>query len=233
MDPFLFRYCPYQPEDEGIYIIKVFAATQARFYWELSYRVMVEDTGVWYDGDYATKMEFNFNATSSTFSLVNLQNEVDLSAACYRCNTITTQHWAALQIPGKSAFWPVTVFGAPYYISDYEGRTLFASGKICDGVAHYECYQTMTDGMYILRLGKGLFGSLLGFPLQNASWEACGESGGVRNQLVIIVIHYHVYLNFVIVLICCFCIRYLRFMVGNVIQFRIITIAPTVIFLLR
>lgn len=76
------------------------------------------------------------------------------------------------------------VSGAPYYISDYEGRELVMSGKVCHGVTKYECYQTMTDGTYILRLGGGAFGRLTGFPYNDSHWRGCGEEGGVHDQLV-------------------------------------------------
>ena len=56
VDPFYVRYCPFDPQDEGVYMIEVFAVIQARFYWEISWQVMVEDTEVWYKGDFATKV---------------------------------------------------------------------------------------------------------------------------------------------------------------------------------
>ena len=52
VDPFLVRYCPYQATDEGIYIVKVFAAIEARFYWELSWQVTVEATGETFRGKF-------------------------------------------------------------------------------------------------------------------------------------------------------------------------------------
>jgi len=152
VDPFLVRYCPYQPEDEGVYIIKVFAALQARFFWEISWRVQVESTGVWYLGDFATKMEFKFSAKTMTFSLVDIQNEVDLEAPCYSCTRISTKSWKELQVTGNSAFWPLVVTGAPYYISEYQGRLVYSSGKVCNADStSFECYQTLTNGVYTLR----------------------------------------------------------------------------------
>jgi hypothetical protein len=97
-DPFHVRYCPYQATDEGVYIVKVFAAVEARFFWEISWQVTVEDTGATYRGDFATKMEFNFNATSSAFSLASIQNEVDLQVPCYACTRVATLNWKALQV---------------------------------------------------------------------------------------------------------------------------------------
>ena len=84
MDPFFVRYCPYQPQDEGDYIIKVFAPTQARFSWEISWRVQEEATGNWYLGDASSKMHFQYNWNNSNFLLVYSENLVDLSAPCYR-----------------------------------------------------------------------------------------------------------------------------------------------------
>lgn len=184
VDPFYVRYCPYDPNDEGIYIVKVFAAIEARFFWEVSWRVQLESTGEWFQGDFASKMKFNFNATTSTFSFVEGENLIDFEAPCYRCTTIGLQTWANLQQVGNFALWPLTVHGAPWYISDYQARVLYSTGKVCQGVSTYECYQTVPDGVYILRLGGGLFGRLLDFPYAHTNWTGCGASGDHLDQLV-------------------------------------------------
>jgi hypothetical protein len=129
-------------------------------------------------------MEFYFNSTTSVFSLSSIQNEVDLEGPCFRCTRVAFQSWKQLQISGNSAFWPLVVTGAPYYISDQTGRSLIAAGSVCEGVTTYECYQTITNGIYILRLGGGPFGRITGYPMSNASWHGCGESGGLHDQLV-------------------------------------------------
>lgn len=172
------------PLDEGEYIIKVFAAEQARFFWEISWQVYVENTGVWYRGDFSSKMIFNFNATSMVFSFTSGENLIDLNAPCYRCQTIAFQSWAEQQNSGGFGFWPLMVKGAPYYISDYQARTLYFLGKVCDDIHIYQCYQTLINGVYILRLGGGLFGREIGFPEKNATWEGCGESGTDRDQFI-------------------------------------------------
>lgn len=184
VEPFMVRYCPYSADDEGVYIIKVFAPTSARFYWEMSWQVYEEATGIWYKGDFATKMLFSFSKASMTFSLVASENLVALDDVCNRCVTIARSGWADSQKTGNSGFWPLVVSGSPYYISDYQGRTLYFAGKVCDGVTTYECYQTLTDGFYTLRLGNGLFGPLTGFPYADASWSGCGAEGGARDQFV-------------------------------------------------
>jgi hypothetical protein len=50
VDPFRVRYCPRSPTDEGIYIVKLFAADQARFFWEASWQVTIEATGETFRG---------------------------------------------------------------------------------------------------------------------------------------------------------------------------------------
>ena len=92
--------------------------------------------------------------------------------------------------------------GAPYYISDYSATTVVSAGKVCNDVTFYECYQTLTDGVYILRLGGGLFGRLTGtfnshvfalvyiiiimtdFPHSDAKWSGCGRNGTYLDQFV-------------------------------------------------
>ncbi len=129
-------------------------------------------------------MHFNFNATSSAFTLAGSENLIDLDAPCYRCTYIALRRWVQLQTIGDSAFWPLVVTGAPYYISDFQGRMVYATGKVCHGVTTYECYQRINDGLYILRLGGGLFGRITGFPYPNASWHGCGEEGTDRDQFI-------------------------------------------------
>jgi hypothetical protein len=53
-------------------VSQVFAATAARFYWEISWQVQIEGCNEWYRGDFSTKMMFNFNATNSSFGMVSL-----------------------------------------------------------------------------------------------------------------------------------------------------------------
>jgi hypothetical protein len=49
--------------------------------------------------------------------------------------------------------------------------------QVCEGAVVYECYVTIKDGTYILRLGGGLFGLLTGYPQPGATWSGCGRSG--------------------------------------------------------
>ena len=193
IDPFKVRYCPFDPANEGVYIVKIFDAPSARFYWEASWQVMIESTGVWYKGDYSTEMKFFFSSSTREFSFFNSNNEINMTAPCFRCVTYTQRNWAQSQIIGGDAFWPLVAYGAPYYISDVEGRKVFSTGRVCnDGdagfgqwtISKYECYQTLLDGVYILRLGGGLFGRETGFPNQGASWKGCGLNGTWDEQLI-------------------------------------------------
>jgi hypothetical protein len=184
VDPFYVRYCPYQPEDEGVYIAKVFAATYSRFYWEISWQVQEEATGIWYKGDFATKMRFNYNSTSMAFQFFDAENLIALDRDCFRCTTIARESWADLQVVGGDSFWPLDAWNAPWYISTYDGYDLISMGKVCENVNQYQCYQRVRDGYYILRLGGGLFGRLTGLPYNNSRWTGCGEEGTDRDQLV-------------------------------------------------
>lgn len=193
VDPFYIRYCPYKPTDEGVYIIKPYAAQKARLFWEISWKVQVESTGVTYMGDADTKMMFNFNSTTLDFSFVQSLNPKVFTQSyanttdvvpCFRCAAITTASWAQLQNTADMSFWPFVAYGAPYFISDIRGRLLFFSGRVCDGIMRYECYQTLPSGQYLMRQGGGLFGKILDFPREGASWEGCGTNGTWRDQLI-------------------------------------------------
>lgn len=134
VDPFQVRYCPYQPEDTGVYTVKVYAPTNARFFWEMSYMVTLEDTGETFKGDYATKIRFKWNPDSLTFSFYDIENPIDiekyLGEQCYRCMRFTQLEWKQLERPGGISFFPLTVKNAPYYISDNEGRLVAHSGRV-------------------------------------------------------------------------------------------------------
>lgn len=39
INPFQIRYCPYKPQDEGVYIVQTFAPWGSRFPWEVSWQV--------------------------------------------------------------------------------------------------------------------------------------------------------------------------------------------------
>ena len=193
IDPFHVRYCPYAWENEGLYTVKVFAPTRARYFWEINYQVELESTGVKYKGDYSTKMIFYWSSENMEFVFSSSENEVMmadyLEGQCYRCTRINQLQWIET-ISSKMSFFPLTVRNAHYYISDNEGYLVAQSGKVCEGVMVYECYIIIKDGTYHLRLGGGLFGempdTIVGvFPQPHANWDGCGSSGTYLDQLTL------------------------------------------------
>jgi len=136
----------------------------------MSYRIQVEATGEWFGGDFSTKMRFIYQKNPQTgllgFQFYDAENLIDpavdsLSTRCMRCSRISRETWADQQLR-RSSFFPIAVWNAYYYISDYEARNLFASGQVCSGVFKWSCYQTLPDGLYTLRLGLGPLGKDLG-----------------------------------------------------------------------
>lgn len=54
-------------------------------------------------------MEFNYNGSTSAFSLVSIQNEIDLEASCYRCTRFSALSWTQLQVSlAASNYCPTT-----------------------------------------------------------------------------------------------------------------------------
>jgi hypothetical protein len=72
---------------------------------------MIESTGVWYKGDYASKMKFYFHRDTLEFSYYDAENLIDMSAPCYRCMSITQQNWAQQKLQGGISFFPLVVSG--------------------------------------------------------------------------------------------------------------------------
>lgn len=208
VDPFVVRYCPNNREgsmytDDHTYILKVFAPTQVNFFWEISYRVMIEATGEFFLGDFSTTMHFKYSSATNTFKYVYGENLIfndlktvettidgvttttEVERLCHKCITIARANWEGLQIKNKFGFWPLTVYGSPYYISDFEGKNLYSQGKICYGdFSSNQCYQTLIDGLYRLRLGHGDIGNRLKYqvPLADSTWEGCGRKGTINEE---------------------------------------------------
>jgi hypothetical protein len=111
VNPFYVRYCPASPREEGYYIVKVFSPAVARYFWEISWQVMVEATGEWYKGDFASKMIFYFDTNTTQFSFFKGENMIDMTAPCYPCTTIDTGNWAYLQTSGAASFIKLIVTG--------------------------------------------------------------------------------------------------------------------------
>ena len=174
IDPFQVRYCPHQIDDEGVYEVKVFAPTDARFFWEIQWQVQLESTGQWYRGDFSTKLKLFFSTEKRQFEFYDAENLIYFEDPCYPCTTIALDNWATTRERGDQSFFSLIAEGAPYYISDQQGRQLYSVGKACDtgSLNRYECFIRLPDGLYTLRMGGGLFGRLLLFPrTKNATYE--------------------------------------------------------------
>jgi len=186
--PYTVRYCPNQPYDEGTYIIKVYEPTAVPFFWEFSWNVLIESSGEIYYGDYSTRLLVSYNKTSKIFSYVYSENLVSINSTnCFLCETVSFQSWNQLQTIGYSSFFPIDVTGSGYYISTYVGDTLVSIGRVCPFIQSpnklNQCYQTMYDGLYILRLGEQL-GIYNYTPALDSIWTGCNSTGGLKDQLV-------------------------------------------------
>lgn len=149
----------------------------------------MEKTGTWYKGDFSTTMKFEYSMANNAFAFSNIVNEVFTdklygAGTCQRCNMVSRRSWGDLLTPKGDGFFSLFTVNAPYFISDIAGRILDFTGKVCDGINSYVCYQQQAEGLYILRLGGGLFGRETGFPYAGARWEGCGANGTDRHQLV-------------------------------------------------
>ena len=129
-------------------------------------------------------MRFVFKNNTDTglleFQFYDAENRIDpvvdsKSSKCMRCSRIGRETWADQQIR-QSSFFPFTIWNAYYYISDYEARNVYASGQICSNVYKWSCYQTLPDGLFILRLGRGPLGQDLGKELNALLYKDCTSS---------------------------------------------------------
>ena len=128
-------------------------------------------------------LEFTFHSAENLVNMDIVYPDQN-TGECFRCTTISTRNWNDLNTLTATSFWPLIATNAPYYISDIEGRRVVATGKVCESINTYECYQRLSDGVYILRLGGGLFGRLTNLPYINAQWEGCGFNGTDRTQFI-------------------------------------------------
>ena len=192
IDPFQVRYCPHQIQDSGVYTVKVFAPTDAKFFWEISWQVILESTGEVYKGDFATKIRFIFDTNTRKFSFMDAENRIFMDQPCYPCTSISDLTWNDQLAGSDLTFFSLVVRGAPYYISDVKGSKLVAKGLICNDDRNYECFIRIPEGVYTLRMGGGLFGREPPYlPYNDTEWlfpskypKGCQSSGYHREQFV-------------------------------------------------
>jgi len=86
--------------------------------------------------------------------------------------------WQYLTMTGSSWFSSFH-HGVNYYISDLEGRKLLSTGTKCDEFATQNCWQTLPDGDYVLRITGDL-----NVQSVTRSWSFCGRTGSISEMLV-------------------------------------------------
>eukprot|EP01041_Mallomonas_annulata_P010470 gene10470-21843_t len=184
--------------EEGLYKIRVRRFVDTPFVWEVSYQVevevevYVEETGLWFHGDFATTMTFSYVSYLNTFRLLDVENLMK-PLSCRVCTTISVQSWVEMQVAGGDSWLQLFVSQSSFFISDTKGLFLYSAGSVCDSGGKYMCIQTLKDGNYLLRLGSGY-----GEPLQSsnnaklvykpqdtpgAECRFCGHSGKIYQEL--------------------------------------------------
>jgi len=194
--PISFRYCPYNTSDVSAYQFRIRYLASTPFKWEASYQVYVEATGMWYHGDFDTRMVFAFDSpskhTARAFHLVSISNELK-PLSCRVCTAIAVQSWIEQQTSGGDSWLELQATNVSFFISDPAGLVLYSYGFVCTSGGSYVCIQTLKDGQYLLRAGSGY-----GLPSNNSNhvrlhynpvgdttalWRLCDISGSLYTGL--------------------------------------------------
>jgi hypothetical protein len=86
-----FRYCPAKISLDGIYHFDIIdAASKSKNFWEIQWRVYDESKGVWYVGDHATKMDFEWDSEYHTFTPRKMERVLTSNATCHYCPPVPT-----------------------------------------------------------------------------------------------------------------------------------------------
>ena len=83
-NPFVFRYCPLLPTDNGVYTLSVPRAPDSKFFWEIYWNVAIQYTNEVFRGDHGTQMTFVFNGTTGAFAFVSGVN-IQTNTTCKVC----------------------------------------------------------------------------------------------------------------------------------------------------
>jgi hypothetical protein len=169
-NPISFRYCPLHAADGGVYTLSVEPDVMVhKFFWELQWRVFDEFSGATHMGNFATKMEFEFDTDSLAFVYSKVSGALVLpAAACVPCEAAGAGA-LALELSGSNWF-SSSYLGTNYYVSDIAGLKLVGAGSSCSSTER--CLVSLPDGSYVLRIG----GDLNSLRRDN-SWKFCGLSG--------------------------------------------------------
>jgi hypothetical protein len=86
--------------------------------------------------------------------------------------------WEYFTMTG-SGWFDESHHGTNYYISDINGKRLVSTGTKCDTFTSQNCWQSLPDGEYILRVS-----GYLNKDGDNHAWAFCGRQGTTKNMLV-------------------------------------------------
>jgi hypothetical protein len=149
-NPLQIRYCPNHASDGGLYSISVPGALKAKFYWELQWGVYEESTGQWRRGQWDTKMDFNWDPESLSFSSRKMDRVLPTNTTCKPCDTRPTEKPTPVfrNLKGSSTKHPTvspaptvavstignwrylnleTSTGNPWFNSRYQGTNYYVS----------------------------------------------------------------------------------------------------------
>jgi hypothetical protein len=90
LNPLQFRYCPSDRSDRGLYRFSIEGAKEARFFWELLWRVYDESSGDWYTGNWDTKIDFDWNSEDVKFEARKTTKTLSNNVTCQNCKTRPT-----------------------------------------------------------------------------------------------------------------------------------------------
>jgi hypothetical protein len=90
-NPLQIRYCPNDASDGGLYSFSLPGALKAKFYWELQWGVFDESTAKWHRGQWDTKMDFNWDPKTLSFSPRKMDRVLPTNTTCKPCATRPTE----------------------------------------------------------------------------------------------------------------------------------------------
>lgn len=90
-NPFQFRYCPSNIDDSGIYTFSIPKGNQAKYHWEIIWRVFLESSGEWIVGNWETIMDFEWNPNIATFVTRKVAKKLPNNVTCVSCNPRPTE----------------------------------------------------------------------------------------------------------------------------------------------
>jgi hypothetical protein len=90
-NPHQLRYCPNLASDGGLYSFSLPNALKAKFYWELQWGVFEESTATWFRGQWDTKMDFDWDPDTLSFSARKREKVLPSNTTCVRCKTRPTE----------------------------------------------------------------------------------------------------------------------------------------------